>query len=478
MIQEETIFTRKNSAVFLAMLCISILAAYTIANGGFIALGVMVALPIVMFLIYRIFIYPAFGIIITICLAFSINSLGRYVDLPFGLLIDCSLIITLIAAVFYLKREETAILKNGTVIFVFIWFSYTVLEILNPEPHSFEAWFFAVRAASLYMLITIIVTFLLFNKERNMDLFIMIWCVGSLLGALYGIKQSLFGLNSAEEFWLATKGAKTHIIFGELRIFSFYSDAGQYGAIMAFTGVVAIVLAIKTASLSKRAFFVITFFFCFYGMIISGTRGAIFVPLAGFTMYFILSKNIKVLIIGSLILGAAFSFLKFTYIGEGSYQIRRMRSAVNPSNDISFQVRLKNQAKLSEYLKSRPFGGGIGTVGYWGGKFSPGTFLANMPPDSWYVLLWAETGIVGLVLYFCMLFYILGRSFFKIFYMKESYLKQKMMAIFSGVVGIVLASYGNPILGQMPCGIYFYLCIVYLYLGPEWEKESNTIQSA
>jgi hypothetical protein len=477
MINQETIFARKNLLVLLALLGASMILAYAIADGGFMALGVLMALPAVLYVLYKIFNYPPQGLIFVLFLAFSINSLGRYVEGPFGLLIDVFLVLTLIAALFHLKRKETGILKNGTMLVVIIWFLYTVLEIINPEPHSFQAWFFAVRATSLYLLFTVTATFLLFNKEKDMDLFIIIWCAGSLFGALYGIKQSWIGLNEAEAIWLATKGAVTHLIFGELRVFSFYSDAGQFGAIMGFTAVVAVILAVKTESFKKRIFYIITSVPCFYGMMISGTRGALFIPIAGFMVYFVLSKNVKVLVIGSIILGSTFSFLKFTYIGEGSYQIRRMRSAVNPSNDISFQVRLRTQARLSEYLKTRPFGGGIGTVGYWGEKFSPGSFLAKIPPDSWYVLLWAETGIIGLVLYFCMLFYIMGRAFFKIFFMQESYLKQKLMAIFSGMAGIVVASYGNPILGQMPCSIYFYLCIVYLYLGPVWDAESNAIKT-
>ncbi|MBC7485465.1 MAG: O-antigen ligase family protein [Cytophagaceae bacterium] len=468
-----SIFTRKNTMTFVVMLVASLALSYVIAQGGFVALVGIIALMIGLFLLYRVAVHPAYGIVLTLHIAFSINGLGRYVDFPFGLLTDFMLLSTLIFALFHVKRKELFILNNGLMAFVGIWFLYTVMQLFNPEPHSFEAWFYAVRAASLYLIISVVLVFLIFNTEKDLDLFFRIWLTGSLLGALYGIKQLYIGLNAAEQYWMATKGAHTHMIFGQLRVFSFYSDAGQYGAIMAYTAVVGTILSVKVSTLGRKLFYAITAVLCFYGMIISGTRGALFIPLIGFITYFILSKNTRVLITGFIILGSAFALLKFTYIGEGNYDIRRMRSAVNPSEDISFQVRLKNQEKLGAYLSDKPFGGGIGTIGYWGQKFSPGTVLAETPPDSWYVLLWGETGVVGLIIYFSMLLYILARGFWKIFKMEDSFLKQKLMAIFSGVTGIIVASYGNPILGQMPCSIHFYLCIVFLYLGPEWVERGK-----
>lgn len=463
-----SIFTRKNALTFIVMLVVSLAFSYLIAQGGFVALIGLIALMVGLFLLYRVAVNPAYGIVLTLHIAFSINGLGRYADFPFGLLTDFMLMVTLIFALFHIKRKDLSILNNGLMLFVGIWFLYTVMQLFNPEPHYFEAWFYAVRAASLYLIISVVLVFLVFNTEKDLDVFFRIWLTGSLLGALYGIKQLYIGLNAAEQYWLATKGAHTHMIFGQLRVFSFYSDAGQYGAIMAYTAVVGTILAVRVSSLGRKLFFIITALLCFYGMIISGTRGALFIPLVGFTTYFILSKNVRVLITGFIILGSAFALLKFTYIGEANYDIRRMRSAVNPSEDVSFQVRLRNQEKLATYLADKPFGGGIGTIGYWGQKFSPGTVLAETPPDSWYVLLWGETGIVGLIIYFSMLLYILIRSFWKIFNMEDSMLKQKLMAIYSGVTGIIVASYGNPILGQMPCSIHFYLCIVFLYLGPQW----------
>jgi O-antigen ligase len=240
---------------------------------------------------------------------------------------------------------------------------------------------------------------------------------------------------------------------------------------MGFTSVVSTILALHDYGFKKRIFYLITAAVTFYGMAISGTRGALFVPLTGFLVYLFLSKNFKTLSAGAAVLGILFYILKFTFIGQGNYQVQRMRSALDP-NDASFQARIENQKKFNDYLSTRPFGGGIGTAGFWGQRFSPRTFLAETPTDSHYVRIWAETGIVGLVVHILVLISILGISFFRIYKMTDVAVKQKLMAIFAGCAGIIVASYGNQVMGQMPTNVYFYISLALIYLGPHWEKNN------
>ena len=183
-----------------------------------------------------------------------------------------------------------------------------------------------------------------------------------------------------------------------------------------------------------KIFFGVTAALTFWGMMISGTRGAIFVPIAGFFIYFVSTKNIKILLLGMLVGAGAFVVLKFTKIGQGNYQIARMRTALDP-NDASFQVRLDNQKKLKSYLSHRPIGGGVGSAGYWGLRFSPGTFLAETPTDSWYVQIWAENGMVGLTIYICMILYLLMKGFWIIWHLQDEVVKQYAMALFAGFLG-------------------------------------------
>jgi cell division protein FtsW (lipid II flippase) len=133
-----------------------------------------------------------------------------------------------------------------------------------------------------------------------------------------------------------------------------------------------------------------------------------------------------------------------------------MRTAFDP-NDASLQVRLANQKLLKAYLASRPFGGGIGLGGVKAQRFLPNAFLSNVATDSWFVLIWVEQGIVGLMLHLFILFYVLIKaSFIIMFRIRDPILQVKMAALASGMFGVMVASYGNAILGSMPTAMLIY----------------------
>ena len=323
------------------------------------------------------------------------------------------------------------------------------------------------------MLLMIPLIFILFDKRKDLNVFLYIWAFFSILGTLKGIMQMTIGVDLFEQRWLDNGGAVTHILFGKLRVFSFYSDAGQFGASQGHTGVVFGILAMnKKDNLKVRIFYAITALMGLYGMMISGTRGAIAVPVMGAVLYIILRKNIKVMVLGLLAGIAVFVFFKYTSIGNSNYNIRRMRTAFDP-NDASLLVRLENQRKLKDYMSTRPFGGGIGSAGNWGQRFSSTTFLANTPTDSWYVSIWAEQGIVGLILHLFILLYIVFKSSYIImFKIRDDWVRAQMSALAAGLFGIMAASYGNGVLGQIPTGLLIYSTMAYLFLSKKLDQEA------
>ena len=181
---------------------------------------------------------------------------------------------------------------------------------------------------------------------------------------------------------------------------------------------------------------------------------------------------------GFLLLVAFIVFFKFTNIGHDNPEIRRMRSAFDPNNP-SLQVRLENQKKFKAYLASRPFGGGIGHAGGKARKFLPNAFLSNTPTDSWYVLIWAEQGIVGLLLHLFILFYIVIKASWNImFRIRDQLVKMKMAALTCGMFGIMAASYGNMILGQMPTSILIYSSMALILSSKVFDTEAEKIETA
>lgn len=450
--------------ILILVLVFGIFISFTIAKAGIIAGIGLLAIPFIFYFLYQLFTYPKIGLYSSIFMGFAANGLARYVDAPFGLLVDGLLLLTYLSIAFRKERYDWAKANNGLTYAAIVWMLYSFLEIFNPEARSFEAWFYAMRGVSLYMVLAIPLAFVLFDSNKDFDRFFIIWLSLSMIGTLNGFKQQLFGVDAFEQAWLDAGAAKQHILFGKLRVFSFYSDAGQFGASQAHTLVVAVILFLgKNISFKRKVLYGLAASLSLVGMMISGTRGAMAVPAIGFMTYLLLSKNFKVFGGGIAVGAIIFYVLKFTFIGQGVYAINRMRTALDP-NDASLLVRLENQRKLSSYLANRPFGGGIGSAGNWGLRFSPNSFLAQTPTDSWYVKIWAEEGIIGLALHLSILLFIAVRGGILLWKMEDSPQRQQRMAIHAGMMGIFMASYGNGILGQMPTGILLYIGWAFLFM--------------
>lgn len=406
---------------------------------------------------YILFKKPIIGIYTAIGLNFILLGLTRYIQgLPLGFGIDGIMIFTFLALIFskFRERVDWSPANRDITILAAIWLGYFIFQLANPEARMIEPWI-AGRGIGFYFFFFIVLTFMLIDTNKKLDTFLYVWGVFSILGTLKGIGQMVFGVDAAEQAWLDNGGHVTHILFGKLRVFSFFSDAGQFGGNQGYAGVVFIIYSMAKKGLPK-IFFITVGVLGLYGMMISGTRGSIAVPFAGFMTFFVLRKNIKVLSLGVIGVLLIFVFFKFTMIANGNAQVRRMRTGFDPNNP-SLLVRKANQAILKGYLASRPFGGGIGHAGDKAQRFLPNAFLSHVATDSWYVAIWAEMGIIGLILHLCILFYVIGMASFKVmFRIRDPITKLKMSALISGMAGIMLASYGNAVFGQMPTSLLIY----------------------
>ena len=434
-----------------------VLMALLIAKLKIVGIGLLVALLVVVFYLYKLFTNPILGFYTAIVLNFLILGMTRYIKgLPLAFAIDGVMILTFLALIFsrFKEKVDWSPANRDITYLAGIWLLYCIFQLVNPEARSVEAWI-AGRGLGFYFFFFVIITFLFINTHKKLDMLMYVWGIFSIIATLHGMKQLFFGVDAAEQAWLDGGAAQTHVLFGKLRVFSFFSDAGQFGGNQGYTGVVAIIYSMTKKGFAK-AFFIIVGILGFYGMVISGTRGAIGVPLGGLMTFFFLRKNIKVMALGVLFLAMVFVFFKYTTIANGNDQIRRMRTAFDP-NEPSLQVRLNNQKILKAYLASRPFGGGIGHAGDKAQRFLPNAFLSHVATDSWYVLIWAELGIVGLLFHLFVLFYVIGKASYKVmFTIRDPITKLKMSALISGMAGVMAASYGNAVLGQMPTALLIY----------------------
>ncbi|CAD0009802.1 O-antigen ligase family protein [Flavobacterium chungangense] len=455
------------------------ISALIIVKLGIIGIGLLLAIIFGSVFLYYLFCYPVIGYYTAIALNFIIIGIGRYVKgLPLGFAIDGILVLTYLAL--FMNQFKTRIdwtpAKRDITFLSLLWLGYSIFELVNPEARSIQAWI-SGRGIAFYPFLFIPLTFIFIKNEKRLSYFFYIWAAFSILATLKGIMQMTLGVDGAEQEWLNEGSYKTHILFGKLRVFSFYSDAGQFGANQGYTGVVFLIYAMSQQKKLRKIFFIFVGLLGIYGMVISGTRGALSVPIVGFMTYFVLSKNVKVIIIGVAFLAIVFIFFKYTTIAQGNAQVRRMRTAFDP-NDASLQVRLDNQKILKNYLASRPFGGGIGHGGTKAQKYLPNAFLSNVATDSWYVLIWVEQGIVGLILHLGILFYVMIKASLKVmFKIRDPMLKFKMASLIAGMAGIMIASYGNAVLGQMPTALLIYATMAIVLNSDVYEKEIEEDQA-
>lgn len=462
------------TAILLVILA-SVIIGKMLSEGGISIYAILLVLPFVILFINRVFQIPKIALFAIQLSGYFINGLPRYTGpvVPYGLAADGLFVLALIAVIFkhFYEGVNWKPMVKDVSLLAAIWMGWIFLEILNPEAVSIQAWFYTMRGIALYFFFGIPLVLLLMRNPKDLEIYFYIWGSMTILATLKGAMQLLIGLDSAEQKWMDAGAFETHLLFGKLRVFSFLSDAGQFGASQAHALVIGGIIAYETKSMGKKIFFGLVALAGLYGMAISGTRGAIAVPALGFFTYLILTKNIKLISLGVVGGIALYVFFAFTTILQSNYQVARIRTAFHPEQDASFLVRLDNQRILKSYLASRPIGGGIGHAGVRAQKYDPNGFLANIATDSWYVLIWAENGAIGLLLHFFILFYIVLKSGYFIMYkIQDHELKARMMAILSGIMGILLANYGNAVMGQFPTSINVYYGIGFLFISLYYDK--------
>lgn len=467
----------KGNLKYLFLISAAILIVSATVNMGWYAGLAISIIPLCLY--YLIFIVgkPKWALISLFILNYFILGLGRYVkSIPGGIMMDTLFLLTFFI-IFITAAEKnrydwkrTVNLLNGCVL---VWLLYCVMQIFNPEAVSFNAWLQGVRGEAIYFFLVILLSQLLFTSFQDMKLIAFIWSLLVITAVLKALMQKYIGFDAAEQYWLFVEGfARTHIIQTGIRYFSFFTDAANFGAGMGYSMVFFILIAFAQKSRSFKIYYLIVGLLACYGMMISGTRTAIIVPFLGFGLYAVLIRNYKVVAILSTALLFLFIFFKFTMILNGNPTIRRMRSAFNPSQDASYQLRLMNQQKMKTYMAHRYFGVGIGMGGGKAKKYAPHAYMSQIATDSWFVMIWVETGVVGLFIHIVTLLIImLYGAYIIMFKIKNEELRVYLAAFHGGISGMIAASYGNEIFGQFPNGFTIYIGMAFIYLGPYFDKE-------
>ncbi|MDL2304905.1 O-antigen ligase family protein [Bacteroides sp. OttesenSCG-928-D19] len=360
---------------------------------------------------------------------------------------------------------------NGMLTLFIVWGVFCFAEILNPN-HVQEAWNIAITYYFVYPIICAIVVPVAIRKIAHIEWLLKIWSVFIIFGAIRGYIQMNYGFNTIElQFLFERGGASTHIIWSGIRYFSYFTDAANFGVHMAMGILVYGISFFYVKSNFLKIYFAFVVVAAIYGMGISGTRSSIAVPLGGLLFMVVLSRNWNGLFLSMFAFIGLFFFFRFTTIGNSNEYIRKMRSAFTPEEDASYNVRVVNREKIKEYLADKPFGYGLG-LGGKAERFNPKEVLP-IPPDSWLVNVWADTGVVGLVLYVLIHVILFAWcSWILMFQLTNKRLRGLLNAWLCVNAGFFISAYTNDVM-QYPNSIIVFTGFALCFAGPYIEKEES-----
>ena len=445
---------------------------------GNIPFALAIACLPAIFLFIGLFIHkPVILFVILFSVNYIIMGLGRYISipLPVSVLMDLLYLTTLATLLVncLMGKMSTSQLGTGILFIYLIWVIYCLLQAFNETcglGFDFVSWFREVRPYAFHTIYIILIFSLLIRKTNHIKWFLYLWAFFTLLAAAKGYWQRNRGFDTQEMIWLLTAGARTHFLVTGIRYFSFFSDAANFGSNMAFCVTTFGIATLMTRRWWEKIYFGITTIGAGYGMLISGTRSAVFVAIIGVAMSVVLSKNFKLFCVSSVVLIAFVGMLKFTLIGDNNPMIHRMRTAFDPE-DASLAVRTANKKAMRSYMNEIPWGIGLGRGEGNVPNNNKYYLVATTPPDSTLVYIWVRTGIIGIILYmFLFVATMAGGAYIILFKIKDKELRSLLTAMLCGAASMMVAGYGNEVYTQYPNPLLIFGCETIVYLGPYIDK--------
>lgn len=465
-------------AGFAMLLVISLVFAYVIKSlqikGAAIIFILMMGPPIAFGIIAK----PKFGITVLLIAAYLIMWVLRMnlVDFPLGTLMDALLALLIAGLFIQLKyRPDWSFLSSPISIMIGIWIIYNFILVANPVAQSKMAWLYTIRSMAIVML-----TYFIFSYHirdiKFIRLIIKLWLGLSLFAAAFGFKQQFIGFFAYEEAYLYSDPLIMDLLFinGVWRKFSIFSDPTAFSYNMILSSLLCIGLMFSPISNFKKFILGCMTLFFLTNMLFSGTRSAYVLLPTSLIMLTILVFNKKILIASS---AAGMIMALLIFMPTSNPALYRFQTAFKPSDDASFNVRARNQKMIQPYIWTHPIGGGLGSTGVWGAKFSPGSFLASFPPDSGYVRVAVEMGWIGLFLFCLLLFMILKTGISNYFKILDPELKSYCLAMVLMVYALTIGNYPQEAITQYPLNVYFFLVAALINATYQLDKEKRELSA-
>ena len=453
--------------IILTALCVA--SALIIANmgikGGVVVLAGIIGIPVTLYSVAN----NRFGFLLIMVVSTFMPFLTRVAsaNIPFGVGVDFIFVLMLFWIILQQifssdpDKGKDFSLTNPVSIALFIWTGYLLLQIGNPSG-TVSGYMFGLRNI-LRVVVVYIIVMRVFDSLKAVHTFANYFIVIGLLVALYGIYQEFAGLPGFDLKWATATDERINLLFiqGKWRKWSFLSDPAIFGLFMAFGSIAGFMMALGPFKASKRIFFAFSGAMMLLAMFFSGTRTAyVMIPVAVILYVLLNITKVKTLIF------ACVSVILFLVVYFGPFYskpIVRFRSAFNPTEDASMNLRDDNRALIQPYIHSHPIGGGLTTTGVYGERFSPGHPLAGFPPDSGFMKTLLEVGWIGLLIELGMYFTILAVGITNYYKSKDPIIKTYYIAFIVAYFALTIALYAKQNVEQFPLNLIIYGIFVLMY---------------
>lgn len=445
-----------NTTGFILLTALAIIIAIGTAYAG-VAFGVLLILAIMALpLLYAIIAYPKFGIIVLLIMSYMLFVLMQLgVEGPIGIIMDGLQVLLVFGMFIQMKKDrDWAIFKNPITWVSLIWLGYNLAELANPQAGSRLAWLYTVRPVAITVLTYFVFMFNI-RSVKYIRLIFKVWLILTCIGAAYAFKQEYIGFNAHEQAYLSSPGISSLLLInGHWRKFSIFSDPVAFAYNMVMPSIFCICMFMLDIKPWKKVIFGCMIVFFLDAMLFSGTRGANVLIPAALVLLAVLKFNRQILI-GTILAGLFLIFL--INVPTSNTNLMRFQTAFKPNNDDSYNLRKRNQKEIQPYIVSHIIGGGLGSTGEWGKRFTPGSYLAQFPPDSGYIRVAVEDGWAGLLVFCVFMFVIMKTGINNYYLIEDKELKTYCLAMTLIIFAYNLANFPQEALVQFPSNILFYL---------------------
>ncbi len=407
------------------------------------------------------------ALLVTLVIGFSLGYIKDHYHSPVSyFLFDLGLF----SALFFwlatrIRQRQRLLPRTPLTRVLMMMYVVSILYVLHPEVPLLIG-ISAFRGWCLFS-VTFLLAFDIIRSPRQVKAYLMVVIALAVLASFYGLYQYTAGIENVlneeemavERHLYTTYATTTGEV--EFRIFSTFVSAGAFGDMMAYASFLALTLSVsKSLRVRHRVLLVLAMLPMLTCLVLTGTRAALAMMVAGLVVLWWHKRNIRVYIIAMALIYIGIQ------LGIGLTEGRAAdRFATLADPDLLIERLSAPFATGFQHLMEWPLGRGLGRTGHGVPFFLVGRYphFRMVFSDGDFGRIMVEMGVVGLLLLTYVLLTALRGAFRTLYVLQDSPHEEIALAIVGGAIMIGIGTLvGSPFL-SIPQGMlwWFFLGAVF-----------------